>query len=121
MSAPPRLLTRRALCRVEDIPAGGARGFPAAPGGLTGLFAVRRGGTVRVFVNACPHLGLPLEPVPDRFLDRRGEMIICAAHGARFRVEDGLCVSGPCLGEALEAVAAEVVDGVVTVPAGAGV
>ncbi len=108
---------RRALCRADDIPEGGARGFPAAPGGLTGLFAVERGGVVRVFVNSCPHLGLPLEPVPDRFLDRKGEMIVCAVHGARFRVEDGLCVSGPCLGEALEVVAAEVVDGVVTVPA----
>lgn len=111
------LTARRALCPAGEIPEGGARGFPVAPGGLTSLFAVKRGGAVRVFVNSCPHLGLPLEPVPDRFLDRKGEMIVCSAHGARFRVEDGLCVSGPCLGEALEVVAAEVVDGVVTVPA----
>lgn len=111
---------RRALCRLEEIPEGGARGFPAGGGGAPGLFAVRKGGAVRVFVNSCPHLGLPLEPVPDRFLDRRGEMIVCAAHGARFRLEDGLCVSGPCLGEALEVVGAEVVGGVVTVPERAG-
>ncbi len=110
----------RALCRVDEIPERGARGFPAPPGRLIGLFAIKGGGMVRVFVNSCPHLGLPLEPVPDRFLDRKGEMIVCSAHGARFRVEDGLCVSGPCLGEALEVVAAEVVDGVVTVPAAAG-
>ena len=113
-------MTRRALCRLEDIPEGGAKGFAAPPGGMPGLFAVRRGGVVRVYVNSCPHLGLPLEPVPDRFLDRRGGMVVCAAHGARFRIEDGVCVSGPCLGERLESVAAGVVDGMVMVPDEAG-
>ena len=110
----------RTLCRLDEIPDGGARGFPAAPGGFTGLFAVRRGGRVFVYVNSCPHIGLPLEPLPDRFLDARRQNIVCSAHGARFRVEDGVCVSGPCLGEALEAVEARIVDGEVVVPADAG-
>jgi len=105
----------RVLCRLDDIPDGGARGFPAAPGAFTGLFAVRRGGQVFAYVNACPHVGLPLDPVPDRFLDRKGELIVCAAHGARFRVEDGECTSGPCVGDALERVAVEVVEGEVRV------
>ena len=110
----------RTLCRLDDIPDGGARGFPAAPGGFTGLFAVRRGERVFVYVNSCPHIGLPLEPLPDRFLDARRQNIVCSAHGARFRVEDGVCVSGPCLGEALESVEARIVDGEVVVPADAG-
>ena len=33
----------RVLCALEDIPDGNAKGFPAAPGGFMGLFAVRRG------------------------------------------------------------------------------
>ena len=98
------LSARRALCRPDEIPEGGARGFPAAPGGFMGLFAVKRGGVVRVYVNSCPHLGLPLEMTPDRFLDAKGERIVCTAHGARFRIEDGFCVSGPCYGESLEPV-----------------
>ncbi len=110
----------RTLCRLDEIPDNGARGFPAAPGGFTGLFAVRRGDRVFVYVNSCPHIGLPLEPLPDRFLDARRQNIVCSAHGARFRVEDGVCVSGPCLGEALEAVEARIVDGAVVVPADAG-
>ncbi len=92
----------------------------AAPGGFTGLFAVRRGDRVFVYVNSCPHIGLPLEPLPHRFLDTRRQNIVCSAHGARFRIEDGVCVSGPCLGEALEAVEARIVDGQVVVPADAG-
>ncbi|MFL1464285.1 Rieske (2Fe-2S) protein [Roseococcus sp. DSY-14] len=101
----------RVLCRLEDIPDGEAKGFPPEPGSFVGLFAVRRGGQVFAYVNSCPHVGLPLDPVPDRFLDRRKEVIVCAAHGARFRVEDGECTSGPCIGDALEAVPVEVVEG----------
>jgi len=110
----------RMLCRLGDIPDGEARGFPAPPGGFTGLFAIRRGARVFVYVNSCPHIGLPLEPVPNRFLDRKREMIVCAAHGARFSVEDGVCVSGPCMGDVLEAVPVTMVADEVHVPADAG-
>ena len=34
---------QRALCRIDEIPDGAAKGFPPAPGGFTGLFAVRQG------------------------------------------------------------------------------
>jgi len=113
-------MSERLLCVVDDIPDGGARGFPAAPGGFIGLFAVRRGGLVQVYVNSCPHVGLPLDIQPDGFLDREGRLIVCSAHGARFRVEDGMCVSGPCFGEALEAVPARIEAGQLFVPAHAG-
>jgi nitrite reductase/ring-hydroxylating ferredoxin subunit len=110
----------RVLCRLEDIPDGAAKGFSPAPGGFTGLFAVRRGERVFVYVNSCPHIGVPLEPLPDRFLDRRKELIVCSAHGARFRVEDGRCITGPCHGDSLEAVEARIIGGQVVVPAKAG-
>jgi nitrite reductase/ring-hydroxylating ferredoxin subunit len=110
----------RVLCREDEIAEGMARGFPAAPGGFTGLFAVRKDGRLVVYVNSCPHIGLPLEPLPHRFLDTRRQHIICAAHGARFRIEDGVCTTGPCVGEALEAVPMRIVDGMVVVPADAG-
>ena len=111
----------RLLCRLADIPEGGSKGFAAAPGAFTGLFAVRRGRQVWVYVNSCPHIGLPLDPMPDRFLDAKKRAIICSAHGARFRIEDGFCSSGPCYGESLEAVAARIdADGQVFVPADAG-
>ena len=110
----------RVLCRAEEVEEGAARGFPAPPGRFTGLFAVRKGGEVRVYVNSCPHIGLPLEPLPHRFLDTRKAHIVCAAHGARFRIEDGVCFTGPCIGEALEAVPVRIEDGKVLIPADAG-
>ena len=110
----------RELCRLEDLPDGAAKGFPAAPGLFVGLFAVRQGDAVRVYVNACPHIGTPLDWVPDRFLSADGSRIICATHGAEFRIEDGECLRGPCLGDALDAVLIQINDGVVFVPEDAG-
>ena len=110
----------RPLCRLEDIPDGESRGFDPTDGGFTGLFAIRRGTAVFTYVNSCPHLGVPLDWTAHRFLTRDGRRIICGVHGAEFRIEDGECTTGPCLGDRLEAVMIEIKDGVVLVPADAG-
>ena len=105
----------RPLCRVEEIEEGAAREFAPAPGSHAGVFAVRRGGSVVVYENSCPHLGVPLNWAPDRFLDASGEHILCGTHGAVFRIADGVCLKGPCAGAALAAVPHRVEDGVVVV------
>ncbi|MEO8159876.1 MAG: Rieske (2Fe-2S) protein [Arenimonas sp.] len=50
--------------------------------------------------NACPHQGRRLDYAPGRFLIDRGQLV-CAAHGAVFRLDDGECTGGPCRGEHL--------------------
>lgn len=110
----------RALCRLDEIPDGGARGFPAAPGGFTGLFAVRQGGQAFVYVNCCPHVGTALDWARDRFLSNDRSRIVCATHGAQFGIADGVCTAGPCVGARLESVPVRIVDGVLLVPANAG-
>jgi nitrite reductase/ring-hydroxylating ferredoxin subunit len=110
----------RALGRLDDIPDGGSRGFPPPPGGLVGLFAVRRGANVHVYVNACPHIGVPLDWLPDRFLSVDGTHIVCATHGAEFAIDDGFCVRGPCAGDRLEAVTVRVDRETIMVPEQAG-
>lgn len=110
----------RPLCRLEDLPDGESRGFPPSPGGFTGLFAVRRGEAVHVYVNSCPHIGVPLDWAPDRFLTTDRQRIICSTHGAEFEIATGACVHGPCLGDCLEAVMIRVEDGVLLVPEDAG-
>jgi len=110
----------RALCRLADLPDGAARGFGPPEGGFTGLFAVRRGDAVAVYVNSCPHIGVPLDWAPDRFLTADGARIICATHGAEFEIGTGLCVRGPCIGERLEAVMIQIKDGLILVPEEAG-
>jgi nitrite reductase/ring-hydroxylating ferredoxin subunit len=110
----------RVLCRLKDIPDGGAKGFPPAPGGFTGLMAVRQGDAVFVYVNSCPHIGTPLDWTPDRFLSADGKRIICATHGAEFQIVDGLCIRGPCHGDRLEPVMIQIKDGTIYVPNDAG-
>jgi len=112
--------SQRALCRLEDIPDGASKGFAAIAGGFTGLMAIRRGNAVFVYVNSCPHIGTPLDWTPDRFLSRDGRTIVCATHGAQFRIDDGVCINGPCIGDSLESVPAEIRDGTVYVPNDAG-
>jgi nitrite reductase/ring-hydroxylating ferredoxin subunit len=105
---------------VDEIPDGGSKGF-APPSRLhAGLFAVRRGAQVRVYVNSCPHLKVGLDWVEDKFLSTDGSVIVCAMHGALFQIDDGLCTFGPCYGSRLEAVKIDVISGAVFVSEDAG-
>jgi len=98
---------------VDEIADGAARGFTVgtAPSRVR-IFAVRRGDAIHAYVNRCPHVGTPLDWSPDEFLDRDGRHIVCATHGALFRVDDGFCVAGPCSGDRLEPFPVAVRDGV---------
>ena len=100
------------LCASEDLRDPGAKGVSALIAGQTHEFVlVRHGSVLEAYVNVCPHQGTPLETFPDKFLSGDGKLLICSTHGARFRIEDGHCVSGPCKGEALTRVAIEEKDG----------
>jgi nitrite reductase/ring-hydroxylating ferredoxin subunit len=63
--------------------------------------------------NACPHMGIELDWEAQRLLSRDGKWLRCTGHGALFRPEDGLCVSGPCKGENLRRVALRETEGLV--------
>ena len=79
----------------------------------------RDGAAIRAFKNRCPHNSGTLETVPDRFLDADRESLVCSTHGARFRITDGLCTSGPCRGEGLTVVAITIIGGEVRLLAAA--
>lgn len=100
------------LCAVVDIPDGGSNGFfiDTADGRLL-YMAIRRGAKVFVYVNSCPHTGMPLDLQPGQFLNAERTLIQCSTHGAQFRIDDGHCVSGPCEGDSLKAVRTEIHGG----------
>ena len=70
-------------------------------GGRRELVVLRDGAAVHGYLNACPHLGVPLEMVPDRFMNAAGTHVICRTHGALFEPATGYCISGPCAGQSL--------------------
>lgn len=86
------------LCRPDELAEGQSRGFLIDD---LKILIVRKHGQVHAYENRCPHRGIPLEWVPDQFLDQSGSLIQCATHGALFLIESGECVAGPCAGEAL--------------------
>lgn len=99
---------------VDDIEEDTSKGFTA--GGDLTFFAVKKDGQLYVYRNRCPHLGIELEWVEDRFLDSENALIQCSTHGALFIIENGECVAGPCAGDHLEALPFTVADnGTVTV------
>lgn len=107
---------KRVVCRSSDVEEGQARGFVVGEGAAQiDLILVRRDGGLLGYLNSCPHQGVPLETFPDKFLTTDGSQFICSAHGARFRVEDGFCVSGPCQGKTLRTLAFSIVDGAVVI------
>ena len=100
------------LCALEQIADPGALELSWGEGDWPlSLFVVRRGSEVYGYVNRCPHAGHELNLMPDDFLTRDGDLIMCRSHGAQFRIDDGQCVFGPCPGTHLQAFAVEVVDG----------
>ena len=104
-------LSKVALCRADEVQEGAARGFRLGSGAdQIAVMVLRSGGVLRAFVNSCPHAGTPLDFIADRFFDRDGRLLLCGTHGARFRPDDGVCVSGPCLGKRLAALSLTVID-----------
>ena len=90
------------LCRVEDIPDPGSKGFGFWTGEIMFRgFVVKKDGELQGWRDRCPHVGTPLTFGDDRYLTRDGEMILCVTHGALFRIHDGYCVGGPCAGQRL--------------------
>jgi nitrite reductase/ring-hydroxylating ferredoxin subunit len=90
------------LCALADLGNPGAKGFVFRAGEALFLgFVVRLGEEVYGYVDRCPHVGLPLAPLPDRYLTREGDLILCGSHGALFRIGSGQCVAGPCAGQSL--------------------
>jgi nitrite reductase/ring-hydroxylating ferredoxin subunit len=96
------------LCTLAELPEGSARGFAVLQ---TWVLAVRDRSGVYVYLNRCPHLGVPLQWQEDRFLDEDGAFIRCASHGALFELNTGLCVQGPCRGDSLWQIDARIEDG----------
>lgn len=99
------------LCTVDDLVDPPARSvdWPSRP--WSAVLVVRDGEAMHAFVDACPHRGTPLGNPLGRVLDADGRHLVCATHGARFRLADGVCVAGPCIGARLTPVPVAVDDG----------
>ena len=99
------------ICRSEVLTDPGSHGFEVEhQGEAVEGFVVKSDGQYFAYRNSCPHTGSPLDWVEHQFLDVEGALIQCAVHDARFIIESGECVMGPCPGDSLEKIEIRVED-----------
>jgi nitrite reductase/ring-hydroxylating ferredoxin subunit len=112
---PARPASGTALLMLADLADGQARAFDFVAGeARCSILVARIGDEARAYLNICPHARFPLETPDGRVIVQEKRFLLCAAHGASFRIEDGACVGGPGLGLKLRRVAVAVdADGVV--------
>lgn len=109
-------LNQNLICRLEEIASPGSVGFSIQyQGQAVEGFIVRTDDLIAAYQNHCPHTGANLNWMPDQFLTYDADFIQCSIHGALFRLNDGLCIRGPCLGRKLENIAISVESGQVYV------
>jgi nitrite reductase/ring-hydroxylating ferredoxin subunit len=77
-----------------------------------GFAVLDASGTVRAYLNVCPHRAQPVDVGDGRLWLPTGE-IECQAHGARFDPSTGECTGGPCSGSPLTRLAIEEREGAV--------
>ena len=70
-------------------------------------FVLRHEAGLFAYLNRCPHWAVDLDMGDGRFYAADIDRIYCKNHGALFRVPDGVCDHGPCLGKALSPLVVE--------------
>ncbi|HQZ30435.1 MAG TPA: Rieske 2Fe-2S domain-containing protein [Arenimonas sp.] len=89
------------LIRLAELPPEGLSEIELDVEGERQSIVLRRSGDrVQAWLNICPHAGRRLDYAPGQFLLDQGRLV-CAAHGASFELEKGVCVAGPCRGASL--------------------
>lgn len=70
-------------------------------------FAIRSREGWRGYLDRCRHLPMRLDPEHGGLSADAGLTLDCLRHGARYDSATGLCLSGPCAGRSLTALAIE--------------
>ena len=75
-----------------------------AEGGNRSIVLIKYEDTVKAYLNNCPHQNVPLNEAYKIDVNPFEKTMKCSVHDAFFKIEDGLCVDGPCWNESLETV-----------------
>jgi nitrite reductase/ring-hydroxylating ferredoxin subunit len=94
-------LTDQALGRADEIAEGEARAFGPFDASKRKAFVVRRNGRLHAWWDHCPHYGAPMAWRANAYLNAARDRIVCAAHGAEFDIESGVCLLGAALNRRL--------------------
>ena len=103
---------RTKMISYDELPDPSSKGFVISTTSIElNIFLVRKNNKIFVYENSCPHTSGPLDWLPDSFLDNDNKYIICANHGALFKINNGVCVFGPCKEQSLRELPFVIDDG----------
>jgi nitrite reductase/ring-hydroxylating ferredoxin subunit len=93
------------VCNVEELSPGTVRtamlGSDAQGLPILAILLRDQDGVIRAYRNLCRHLPVPLDAGTGDLLSKSGRHLLCATHGATYRLSDGTCIKGPCEGLSL--------------------
>lgn len=75
------------------------------------MFVYNDNGVLRAYMNMCPHFDVPLNVEPGEMFTSDRSQFMCMVHYAKFNLDDGHCIDGPCEGLGLESVPLSINDG----------
>jgi len=105
------LRTRVTACGLSELADGKVVACPLPRGTdrrpREALLLLGSDGEPRAYLNRCRHLPIPIDAGSRQYLTQDRQHLLCGTHGALFRPDDGMCVAGPCLNLALEALPIE--------------
>ena len=114
MNQIPLNTTQIAICSVDELIQKKSIGWSGIVNSeLKQCFLVYHGGQIYSYYNQCPHTGVNLDWIENQFLDKDGQLIQCATHGALFEIASGECLSGPCPGEWLKPVENKLINKII--------
>lgn len=92
----------RVIAKVDDLTPGSVKKFwLICQKYRLDAFLINDQGSFHAYVNRCRHMPTPLDFVRDEFISDDGRFLRCYTHGALYEFATGLCIDGPCKGEAL--------------------
>jgi nitrite reductase/ring-hydroxylating ferredoxin subunit len=107
----PSVKKKFLVCKLDDLKESSCHGWDGViDESPIQCFLIYHQNKVYSYLNRCPHTGVNLDWVPHQFLDSNDEFIQCATHGALFRIENGHCLHGPCIGEHLQVIENEIIE-----------
>ena len=99
------------ICATAELSDPDSFGFSIEKNGeIVQGFLIKSDGQYFAYKNSCPHTGSPLDWLEHQFLDSEKVLIQCAVHDARFIIDTGECIVGPCFGQSLQKLEIEIRD-----------
>lgn len=101
------LATRKPIANIKFISSSKATVVPA-PGLPHKVVLIKHEDEIKAYENNCPHQDVPLDEAYKIDINPFDMTMKCSVHDAYFRIEDGVCVEGPCWRDELKPVDIEI-------------